>query len=75
MAETVGKREFLLHTSKYLHWVEETKQELIVTHQNKATLRVMPVERNSVASLRGFLGKVVTTENINTPVFPPMDQW
>jgi antitoxin (DNA-binding transcriptional repressor) of toxin-antitoxin stability system len=75
MAERVGKREFLLHTSKYLHWVEETGQELVVTHQNKETLRVAPVGRKSVSALRGFLGQVEVHEDINAPALPPMDEW
>jgi antitoxin (DNA-binding transcriptional repressor) of toxin-antitoxin stability system len=75
MSETVGKREFLLHTSKYLHWVEETKEELVVTHRNKPVLRVVPSEPKTASSLRGFLRSIEVEGDINAPVLPPLDQW
>jgi prevent-host-death family protein len=75
MTETVGKREFLLHTSEYLHWVEATKEELVITHRNKPVLRIVPSEPQKVSSLRGFLRSVEVKGDINAPVLPPLDQW
>ena len=37
-SKTIGKREFIQHTSKYIKWVEEYGSELVITHQNRPDL-------------------------------------
>jgi antitoxin (DNA-binding transcriptional repressor) of toxin-antitoxin stability system len=77
MSKSIGKREFLLHASKYLHWVEDTGRELVVTHRDEATVRVVPVRPRDVASLRGFIasGDTEGLESLNEPVLPAFDEW
>jgi prevent-host-death family protein len=71
----VGKREFALHTSKYLNHVEKTGQELLITDRKKPVLRIVPVEEKTFASLKGLLTKIQFKEDVNAPAFPPIDQW
>lgn len=71
----VGKRNFMLQTSRYLKKVEASGEEIIITHQNKPTLKLVPIRPKTVGDLRGFIKKIVVREGINKPVFPGFDKW
>ena len=71
----VGKREFLLHTSKYLKRVEGGGGELTITHQNTPTLKVIPINPKSIDDLRGLIKTFKVVGNINDTVFPKLDKW
>ena len=71
--KSVGKREFIHHTSKYLNWVEEGK-ELIITHQNHPDLILSKIKPKSFKSLAGFC-KINIISDINEHVLPGYDEW
>lgn len=71
----VGKREFLLHTSKYLKKIEKGGGELTITHQNTPTLKVIPIKPKSIDDLRGIIKTCKVVGDINDPVFPKFNKW
>jgi len=74
MSATVGKREFIQHTSKYLKWVEEQDKELVITHQNKPDLMIIKIRHKSFKQLKG-VADIKTQDDINTHVLPGYDEW
>ncbi|MBI5447503.1 MAG: hypothetical protein HY939_02095 [Gammaproteobacteria bacterium] len=68
----ITRREFSQHTSKYLKLVGNTGQDLIITHQIGADLRITKIKANTLADLRGIIVKVHEVD-INTPVLPGYD--
>ncbi len=73
-SKTVGKREFIQHTSKYIKWVEQENEPLVITHHNKPDLVVTKVKTKTIRDLRGF-AKIKVVGDINEPVFPGYDEW
>ena len=71
----IGKREFLQHASKYLKKIEETGEEMVITHHNKPQLKLIPIEPKGIQSLKGLIKKFKKREDINKPIFPPFDKW
>ena len=71
----VGKREFMLHASKYLKKTEQTGEELVITHQNKPCLKLVPFKKKTIRDLKGIMGPIKVVGDINTPVFPGLDKW
>ena len=51
--KTIGKREFIQHTSKYIKLVEEQGQELVITHHNRPDLVLSKIKLKSLHDLRG----------------------
>jgi carbamate kinase len=72
--KTIGKREFIQHTSKYLKWVEEQNEELIITHQNKPDLVLIKLKPKSFEDMQGFT-KIKVHGDINAHVLPGCDKW
>jgi hypothetical protein len=72
--KTVGKREFIQHTSKYIKWVEEQDKELIITHQNQPGLILTKIKLKSFNEMRGFT-EIKVHGDINEPVLPGYDEW
>jgi antitoxin (DNA-binding transcriptional repressor) of toxin-antitoxin stability system len=72
---TVGKREFTLYTSKYLKQVEESGEELTITHQNEPSLKLSPVQKKSIQDLSGTLTHCEVEGDINDPILPGYDEW
>ncbi len=70
--KTVGKREFIQHTSKYLKLVEKRGGELIITHQNEPDLLLTKITHKSLKDLRGLTVKV--HGDLNEPVLPGFDE-
>ena len=73
-AKTVGKRDFIQHTSKYLKFAENIGN-LVITHQNHPRLRLTRIKKKSLEDLRGLISHVKVKEDINAPVFKGFDQW
>ncbi len=72
--KTVGKREFIQHTSKYIKWVEEHGSSLIITHHNHPGLVLMKTKLTSLKDLRGSV-HIKVHGDINDPVLPGYDEW
>lgn len=70
--KTVGKREFIQHTSKYLKWVEEHDKELVITHQNKPDIILKKIKLKSLRDLRALV-KIKIHGDINEHVLPGYD--
>lgn len=73
--QTVGKREFTLHTSKYLKKVENDGEDLIITHQNKPALKLTMVKPKTLRDLSGLITHCKVIGNLNDLVFPGFDEW
>lgn len=72
---TVGKREFTLNTTKYLKKVEQTGEDVVITHHNKPTLRLVQIKPKTVKDLSGIITECTVIGDINDHVFPGYDQW
>ncbi len=72
--KTIGKREFVQHTSKYIKWVEEHNEELVITHHNKPELVLLKIKNKTFNDLRGF-GDIKVIGDINEHVLPGYDEW
>ncbi len=70
----IGKREFIQHTSKYLKWVEDQNEELIITHHNVPDLVITKIKSRSFEDMRGFT-TIKIHEDINAPILPGYDEW
>jgi len=67
----VEKREFIQYASKYLKWVEEKQEELVITHQNKPDFILRKKGIKSFADLRG-IAKIKIHGDVNAPVLPSL---
>ncbi len=59
---------------KVFREIEETGEELIVTHNRRPVLRIQPIRTRQPVDIvfQGLRGKVVYHEDINTPT---TDEW
>ena len=73
-SKTIGKREFIQHTSKYIKWVEEHGSALIITHHNHPGLVLTKAKFKSLKDLRGSVS-VKVYGDITEPVLPGYDEW
>lgn len=73
-SKSVGKREFIQHTSQYLKWVESNDNELIITHRNEPDLIIMKIKSKTWEDMRGF-GSVKIHGDVNESVLPGYDEW
>lgn len=71
---SVGKREFIQHTSQYLKEAELTGS-IIITHQNKPVLKLVRLEEKSVKDLKGNITHLNIVGDINDPILPRYDEW
>ena len=72
--KTVGKREFIQNTSKYLKLVEGQGTELIITHQNQPDLLITKIKPKALKDLRGIT-QIKVYGDINAPVLPGYEEW
>ena len=72
---TVGKREFIPHTSKYLKIAEKEQENLVITHQGKPVLHLEPVKPKTIYDLKSIVPYVKVKGDINEPVFTEIDKW
>ncbi|OGT53900.1 MAG: hypothetical protein A3E84_00845 [Gammaproteobacteria bacterium RIFCSPHIGHO2_12_FULL_42_13] len=73
-AKSIGKREFIQHTSKYIKWVETGGLSLIITHHNEPDLMLTKIKKKSFSALRGFT-VIKVVGDVNDPVLPGYDLW
>lgn len=72
--KTIGKREFIQHTSKYIKWVEEHGSELVITHQNRPDLVLSKIKLKSLKDLSGSVD-IKVHGDMNEHVLPGYDEW
>ncbi len=72
--KTIGKREFIQHTSKYIKWVEEHGNELVITHQNRPDLVLTKIKIKTLQDMRGSV-VIKIQGDINEHVLPGYDEW
>lgn len=72
--KSIGKREFIQHTSKYIKLVEEQGQEIVITHHNRPDLVLSKIKLSSLHDLRGSV-KVKIYADINESILPGYEQW
>ena len=72
--KSIGKREFIQHTSKYLKWVEEHGNELVITHHNRPDMVLTKIKPKSLKDLRGLV-EVKIHGDINEHFLPGYDEW
>ena len=72
--KSIGKREFIQHTSKYIKFVEEQGQDIVITHHNRPDLVLSKIKVKSLSDLRGTV-KIKIHGDINDPILPGYDQW
>lgn len=71
---SIGKRDFIQHTSQYLKEAER-EGSLIITHQNKPVLKLTRIEEKSIRDLKGKITYLKITGDINDPILPGYDEW
>lgn len=71
--KSIGKREFIQHTSKYIKWVEEG-HELVITHHNSPDLMLIKIKLKSLKDLHGS-ANVKVHGDINEHELPGFDEW
>lgn len=71
---SVGKRDFIQHTSQYLKKAEKNGV-IIITHQNKAVLKLIRIEEKSIHDLKGTITSLKISGDINEPEFLEYDKW
>lgn len=71
---TIGKPEFIQHTSQYLKQAE-LQGGLVITHQNKPAFKLIPIKGKTTKDLRGLIPYVKIKGDINDPILPGFDQW
>ena len=71
---TVGKREFIQHTSQYIQWVEKHGIELVITHHNQPDLLLVKIKLKSLRDLRGSVN-IKVQGDINEAILPGYDEW
>ena len=72
--KSIGKREFIQHTSKYIKLVEELGHDIVITHHHRPELVLSKIKAGSVKDLQGTV-TVQIHGDINEPILPGYDQW
>jgi prevent-host-death family protein len=69
MAEPISKSKLKAKMLEIFRYVESSGEEIIVTHQGKPVLKIVPIEQKAtVEELFGHLqGRVTYLEDINLP--------
>lgn len=72
--QTVSKSALKARMLEYFRRIEESGEELVVTDNNRPTLRIVPIRQRQPAAdtFAGLQGKVVYHEDVMTPT---MDEW
>ena len=71
---TIGKRDFIQHTSKYLK-IAEKAGNIVITHQKKPQLCLYNIKKKSIKDLRGIIKQIKCKGDINDPVLPEYTEW
>ena len=70
----VGKKDFIHHTSRYIKQAEEDG-EVIITHHNKPTLKLIRIRSKLVKDLKGKITRLKIKGTINDHVLKRYDEW
>jgi antitoxin (DNA-binding transcriptional repressor) of toxin-antitoxin stability system len=73
-SKTIGKRDFIQHTSKYIKWVEEHGTDLVITHHNRPDLILSKIKPKSLKDLRGIV-TIKIHGDVNESVLQGYDEW
>ena len=68
MNTTISKSEFKPHVLEYLRLVEKKKQPLIITHEGKPVVKILPYTYDWKKKLEALQGSVLKYENPSEPV-------
>jgi prevent-host-death family protein len=76
MAETISKSKLKANMLEIFRKVESSGEELIVTHQGKPVLKIVPIDqKTTVDKLFGHLqGRVNYLEDINSPTLTEWEE-
>lgn len=76
MHQAVSKSQFKAQALEYLREVEKNKHPLIITHEGKPVIKVIPYkeENQEVAIRQSLKGSVLRYDDPNEPVIDP-DDW
>lgn len=74
LPKSIGKREFMQHTSKYIQWVEEHDISLIITHHKRPELVLSRVKPMRFQDLAGTV-EIKVQGDVNESVLPGYDEW
>lgn len=72
--KSIGKREFVQHTSRYIQWVEDNNAMLIITHHKHPELVLSKIKPKQFQDLRGT-AEITVYGDVNEPVLPGYDEW
>ncbi len=75
MLQTVSKSKFKAQALEYLREVEKQKQPLIITHEGKPVVEVIPYKEDvsQEAILKSLRGTVLKYEDPTEPAIDPKD--
>lgn len=75
LQQTVSKSKFKAHLLEYLRILEEDKQTLVITHDNKPVAKVIPYKEESKdkAIRESLKGSVVFYIDPDKPAIDPED--
>lgn len=73
-SKTVGKREFIQHTSKYLKWAEEHNSSIVLTHHDRPDFLLSKIQGNSLKDLQGSVN-IKVHGDINESILPGYEEW
>lgn len=77
MQQTISKSKFKAQALEYLRNVEKLKQSLIITHEGKPVVEVIPYkekqESDQEAILKSLRGSVLKYEDPTEPAIDPED--
>lgn len=75
MLQTVSKSKFKAQALEYLREVEKQKQPLIITHEGKPVVEVIPYKEDvsQEAILKSLRGTVLKYEDPTEPAIDPED--
>lgn len=68
MEQMVSKAAFKPKALAYLRRVQRYKQPLVITHQGKPVVKIVPYTESSSAVLRSLRGSVIAYEGPTEPV-------
>lgn len=73
MQTTVSKSQFKPQVLEYLRLVEKSKKPLIITHEGKPVVQVIPYSEDPKKKLEALQGSVIQYKYPSKPV--GLDEW
>lgn len=66
--QTVSKSKFKAKALEYFRIIQETGQPMLVTHNDKAVIKVIPFADNTETNLKALFGSVLKYDHPMDPV-------